>query len=73
MDDSEKVSSTDPVFFENSRISLEGYSVQSHFRRISIISVNSSHHAPREDDTVISVSVQTEPCPWQKDHDEHRN
>ena len=58
MDDSEKVSSTDSVFFENSRISSEGYSVQSHFRPVSIISVDSSHHAPREDDTMISVSVQ---------------
>jgi len=58
MDDSEKVSGTDSVFFENSRVSSEGYSVQSHFRPVSIISVDSSHHAPREDDTMISVSVQ---------------
>ena len=58
MDDSEKVSSADSVFFENSRISSEGYSVQSHFRPVSMISVDSSHHAPREDDTMISVSVQ---------------
>jgi serine/arginine repetitive matrix protein 2 len=37
-DSSEKVSSTDSVFFENSRVSLEGYSLQSHFRPVSIIS-----------------------------------
>ena len=59
MDDSgEKVSSTDSMFFENSRVPLEGYYVQSHFRPVSIISIDSSHHAPREDDTMISVSVQ---------------
>ena len=58
MDDSEKVFSTDSMFFENSRVSSEGYSVQSHFRPVSIISIDSSHHAPREDDTMISVSVQ---------------
>ena len=56
-DDGEKVSGTDSVFFENSRISSDGYSVQSRFRPVSIISVDSSHHAPREDDTMISVSV----------------
>ena len=58
MDDSGKVSSTDSVFFENYRVSSEGYSVWSHFRPVSIISINSSHHAPREDDTMVSVSVQ---------------
>jgi len=58
MDGSENVPSTDSVFFENSRISSEGYSVQSHFRPVSLISVDSSHHAPREDDTMVSVSVQ---------------
>jgi len=57
-DSSERVSSTDSVFFENSRVSSEGYSVQSHFRAVSIISIDSSHNAPREDDTMISVSVQ---------------
>ena len=59
IDDSERVSRTDSVFFENSRVPSEGYSVQSHFRPVSIISVDSSHHAPREDDTMISVSVQS--------------
>jgi len=57
-DSSEKVSSTDSVFFENSRISSEGYSLQSRFRPVSIISIDSSHYAPREDDTMISVGVQ---------------
>jgi len=57
-DNSGKVSSTDSVFFKDSRVSSEGYSVQSHFRPVSSISVDSSHHAPREDDTMISVSVQ---------------
>jgi len=57
-DSSERVSSTDSVFFENSSVSSEGYSVQSHFRPVSIISIDSSHNAPREDDTMISVSVQ---------------
>jgi hypothetical protein len=55
---SERVSGTDSVFFENSRISLDGYSAQSHFRPVSIISIDSSHHAPREDDTMVSVGVQ---------------
>ena len=60
MDDgSEKISSTSSVFFEHSRIILEGYSVQSHFRPVSIISIDSSHHAPREDDTMISVGLQS--------------
>lgn len=57
-DSSEKVSSTDLVFFENSRVPSEGYSVQPHFRPVSTISIDSSHHAPREDDTMVSVSVQ---------------
>ena len=58
MDDgSEKTSSTSSVFFEHSRVVLQGYSVQSHFRPVSIISIDSSHHAPREDDTMISVCV----------------
>ena len=55
---SERVSGTDSVFFENSRIPLECYSVQAHFRPVSTISVDSSHHAPQEDDTMISVGVQ---------------
>ena len=58
-DSSEKVSSAYSVFFENSRVALEGYSVRPHFRPVSIISIDSSHHAPREDDTLISVSVRT--------------
>ena len=53
---SEKISSTDSVFFDNSRFSLQDCSLQSHFRPVSIISIDSSHHAPREDDTMISVS-----------------
>ena len=53
-DSSEKVSNTDSMFFENSRVSSEGYS---HFRPVSIISTDGSHHAPREDDTMISVSI----------------
>jgi serine/arginine repetitive matrix protein 2 len=53
----ERISSTYSVFFENSRITSEGYSVQSHFRPVSIISIDSSHPAPREDDTMISVSI----------------
>jgi serine/arginine repetitive matrix protein 2 len=53
---SERISGTDSVFFENSRIS-SNYSVQSHFRPVSIISIDSSHHAPREDDTMISVGI----------------
>lgn len=57
-DSSEKVSGTDSVFFENSRVTSRGYFAQSHFRPVSIISVDSSHHAPQEDDTMISVSVQ---------------
>ena len=58
MDDgSEKISSTSSVFFEHSRITLEGYSVQSHFRPVSIISIDNSYHAPQEDDTMISVST----------------
>ena len=55
---SERVSGADSVFFENSRIPLEWYSVQAHFRPVSTISVDSSHHAPEEDDTMISVGVQ---------------
>ena len=58
-DSSEKASSASWVFFEASRITLDSYSVQSHFRPVSLISIDSSHHAPREDDTMISVSVQT--------------
>jgi serine/arginine repetitive matrix protein 2 len=58
MDDGSKIFSTSSVFFEHSRIIFEEYSVQSHFRPVSIISVDSSHHAPREDDTMISVSNQ---------------
>ena len=59
MDDgSEKISSTSSIFFEHSRVTLEGYSVQSHFRPVSIISIDSSYHAPREDDTMISVGIQ---------------
>ena len=54
---SEKLSRVDSVFFENSRVSSEGYSVQSQFRPVSIISTDSSHYAPREDDTMISVGV----------------
>ena len=57
-DSSEKVSRVDSVFFENSMVSSEGYSLQSHFRPVSIISTDSSHYAPREDDTMISVGVQ---------------
>jgi len=57
-DSSEKVSSTDSAFFENSRVSSEAYSARSHFRPVSMISVDSSHHAPREDDTMVSVGVQ---------------
>ena len=56
--DNSKISTMDSVFFENSRVCLESYSVQSQFRPVSIISIDSSHHAPREDDTMISVSVQ---------------
>ena len=56
-DSSEKVSSTDSVFFENYGVSLEGYSLQPHFRPVSVISIDSSHYAPREDDTMISVGV----------------
>ena len=55
-DSSERVSGTDSVFFDNSRFSLVDCSLQSHFRPVSIISIDSSHHAPREDDTMISVS-----------------
>ena len=54
-DSSEKVSNTDSMFFKNSRVSSEGYS---HFRPVSIISTGSSHHAPHEDDTMISVGIQ---------------
>lgn len=57
MDDSSEKVSTDSVFFENSKISSDGYPLQSHFRPVSIISIASSHHAPREDDTMISVGV----------------
>ena len=53
-DSSEKVSNTDSMFFENSRVSSEGYS---HFHPVSIISTDGSHHAPRKDNTMISVSI----------------
>ena len=53
-DSSEKVSNTDSMFFKNSRVSSEGYS---HFHPISIISTGSSHHAPRKDNMMISVSI----------------
>ena len=56
-DSSEKVSSAHSMFFEGSRVILESYSVQSQFRPVSIISIDSSHHAPREDDTMISVGI----------------
>ena len=58
MGGSEKVSSANSVFFGNSGVSSEGYSVQSHFRPVSIISIDGSDHAPREDDTMILVSVE---------------
>jgi hypothetical protein len=57
-DSSEKISSTHSMFFEGSRVFLESYSVQPQFRPVSIISIDSSHYAPREDDTMISVSIQ---------------
>ena len=58
-DSSERFSSTYSVFFEHSKATSEGYSAQSQFRPVSIISIDSSHPAPREDDTMISVRVQT--------------